>query len=157
MVISKGKEGAVQLRERWWIFPRVIKHEAFPWTQGANGLQTSHKAEVLRSNNLKIGCGCKWQKRKSAPFQITGKLRCIHTDNGFKQVQKAYLALISYLDKLVHPSCMQSVQTSPQAIPWARGSHMSCVEAFVTGIKIESSHQSPFGGLIKGSRWFPNR
>ena len=26
---------------------------------------------------------------------------------------------------------------------------MSCVEAFATGIKIESSNQSPFGGLIK--------
>ena len=26
------------------------------------------------------------------------------------------------------------------------------VKAFVTGIKIESSDQSPFGGLIKGSR-----
>ena len=30
--------------------------------------------------------------------------------------------------------------------------YMSRVEAFATGIKIESSDQSPFGGLIKGSR-----
>ena len=49
----------------------------------------------------------------------TGKLRCIDTDNGFKQVQKAYLALISYLDKLVQPSYMLTVQISPLATPWA--------------------------------------
>ena len=29
---------------------------------------------------------------------------------------------------------------------------MSCVEPFATGIKIESSDQSPFGGPTKGSR-----
>ena len=29
--------------------------------------------------------------------------------------------------------------------------YMSCVEAFATGIKIESSDQSPFGVPIKGS------
>ena len=29
---------------------------------------------------------------------------------------------------------------------------VSCVGVFATGIKIESSDQSPFGGLIKGSR-----
>ena len=29
------------------LVPRVSKHEAFPWTREANGLQTSHKAEVL--------------------------------------------------------------------------------------------------------------
>jgi len=33
--------------------------------------------------------------------QIAGKLRSIPTDNGFKQVQIAYLAVISNLDKLV--------------------------------------------------------
>ena len=38
--------------------------------------------------------------RKSAPFQIAGKLRCIAPGNGFKQVQIAYLAVITYLDKL---------------------------------------------------------
>ena len=38
----------------------------------------------------------------------------------------------------------------------ARGSHMFRVEAFATGIKIESWDQSPFGGPIKGSRWPPN-
>ena len=37
--------------------------------------------------------------RKSAPFQIAGKLRGTPTDNGFKQVQIAYLAVISNLDK----------------------------------------------------------
>ena len=30
--------------------------------------------------------------------------------------------------------------------------YMSHVEVFVTGIKIESSDQSPFGGLIKGCK-----
>ena len=30
--------------------------------------------------------------------------------------------------------------------------YMSHVEVFVTGIKIESSNQSPFGGLIKGCK-----
>ena len=39
--------------------------------------------------------------RKSAPFQIAGKLRGAPTDNGFKQVQTAYLAVISNLEKLV--------------------------------------------------------
>ena len=34
--------------------------------------------------------------------------------------------------------------------------YMSRVEAFATGIKIESSDQSPLGGPIKGSRWPPN-
>ena len=33
---------------------------------------------------------------------------------------------------------------------------MSCVETFVTGIKIESSDQSLFWEPIKGSRWPPN-
>ena len=41
--------------------------------------------------------------RKSAPFQIAGKLRYTPTDNGFKQVQIAYLAVISNLEKLVQP------------------------------------------------------
>ena len=38
--------------------------------------------------------------RISAPFQIAGKLLGILTDNGFKQVQITYLAMISNLDKL---------------------------------------------------------
>ena len=54
-----------------------------------------------------------------APFLITGKLLSIDADNGFKQVQKGYLALISYLDKLGQPSYMLSVQISPLAKPWA--------------------------------------
>ena len=55
--------------------------------------------------------------RKSAPFRIAGKLRCKAADNGFKQVQIAYLALISYLDKLVQPSYTLSMQISPLALP----------------------------------------
>jgi len=53
--------------------------------------------------------------RKSAPFRIAGKLR----SNGFKQVQIAYLAVISYLDKLVQPSYTLSTQISPLAMPRA--------------------------------------
>ena len=33
--------------------------------------------------------------------------------------------------------------------------YMSRVEAFATGIKVESSDQSSFWWLIKGSRWPP--
>ena len=54
--------------------------------------------------------------RKSAPFRIAGKLRCKAADNGFKQVQIAYLALISYLDKLVQPSYMLFMLISPLAV-----------------------------------------
>ena len=43
------------------------------------------------------------------PFQIAGKLGCKPTDNGFKQVQIAYLAVISNLDKLVQPNYMLSM------------------------------------------------
>ena len=43
---------------------------------------------------------------KSVPFQIAGKLRYTPTDNGFKQVQIAYLAVISNLDKPVQPCYM---------------------------------------------------
>ena len=42
--------------------------------------------------------------RKSAPFQIACKLRGTLTDNGFKQVQIAYLAVINNLGKLVQLS-----------------------------------------------------
>ena len=38
------------------------------------------------------------------PFQIGGQ--CKPIDNGFKQVQTAYLALISNLDNLVQPMLM---------------------------------------------------
>ena len=57
--------------------------------------------------------------RKSALFRIAGKLRCKAADNGFKQVQIAYLALISYLDKLVQPSYTLSMQISPLGLPRA--------------------------------------
>ena len=39
--------------------------------------------------------------RKSALFQTAGKLQGTPTDNGFKQVQIAYLAVISNLERLV--------------------------------------------------------
>ena len=55
--------------------------------------------------------------RKSAPFQIAGKLRYTPTDNGFKQVQIAYLAVISNLDELVQPCYMLLMQIRPLARP----------------------------------------
>ena len=33
--------------------------------------------------------------KKSMPFHVAGKLQCTATDNGFKQVKIAYLAVIS--------------------------------------------------------------
>ena len=50
------------------------------------------------------------QMRKSAPFQIAGKLRGTLTDNSFKRVQIAYLGVIGNLDKLVQPSYTLSWQ-----------------------------------------------
>ena len=47
--------------------------------------------------------------RKSAQFQIAGKLRGTLTDNSFKWVQIAYLGVIN-LDKLVQPSYTLSKQ-----------------------------------------------
>ena len=60
-----------------------------------------------------------YQVRKSAPFRIHGKLRRKATANGFKQVHIAYLAVISYLDKLVQPSYTLSMQIRPWGLPRA--------------------------------------
>ena len=60
-----------------------------------------------------------YQVRKLVLFRIAGKLRYKPADNGFKQVQLAYLAVISYLDKLVQPSYMLSTRISPLALPRA--------------------------------------
>ena len=57
--------------------------------------------------------------RKSAPFQIAGKLQYTPTDNGFKEVQIAYLAVISNLDRLVQPRYMLPMQIRPLARPRA--------------------------------------
>ena len=54
--------------------------------------------------------------RKSAPFQIAGKLRGILTDNSFKRVQITYLCVISNLDKLVQPSYTLSKSDRWQAL-----------------------------------------
>ena len=48
-----------------------------------------------------------------------GKLRCKAADNSFKLVQITYLAVISYLDKLVQPSYTLSARISPLALPRA--------------------------------------
>ena len=55
--------------------------------------------------------------RKSAPFQIAGKLQGTPTDNGFKQIQIAYLAVISNLERLVPLSYTLSMQIRPLANP----------------------------------------
>ena len=53
------------------------------------------------------------------PFQIVGKLRYTPVDNGFKQVQIAFLAVISNLDILVQPCYMLPLQISLLARPRA--------------------------------------
>ena len=57
--------------------------------------------------------------RKSAPFQIVGILRGTPTDDSFKQVQVAYLAVIGNLERLVPLSYMLSMQIRPLANPRA--------------------------------------
>ena len=57
--------------------------------------------------------------RKSAPFRIAEKLRGTPTDNGFKQVQIAYLAVISNLERLVQLSYMLAMQIKLLANPRA--------------------------------------
>ena len=49
------------------------------------------------------------------PFQIASQLQC--AASGFKQVEIAYLAAVSYLDKLVQPSHMLCTQFKPLALP----------------------------------------
>ena len=50
------------------------------------------------------------QMGKSALFQIAGKLQYTPTDNGLKQLQNAYLAVINSLDKLVQYCYMLPMQ-----------------------------------------------
>ena len=61
---------------------------------------------MLASNNFKSAEFCEL-------LQIAGKLQCIAAENGFKQVQIAYLAEIRNLDKLVQPSYTLSMQVGP--------------------------------------------
>ena len=56
---------------------------------------------------------------KLALFQIAGKLRYTPTDNGFKAVQIAYLAVISNLDKLIQPCYALPLQIMLLARPRA--------------------------------------
>ena len=56
--------------------------------------------------------------RKSAPFQIAGKLRRTSTDSVFEQAQIAYLAVISNL-RLFPLSYTLSMQIIPLANPRA--------------------------------------
>ena len=67
--------------------------------------------------------------RKSASFQIAGKLRGILTDNSFKRVQITYLCVISNLDKLVQPSYTLSKSDRWQALELAK----QCTEAVTCG------------------------
>ena len=48
------------------------------------------------------------QMTKSISFHIAGKLQGTPTDNGFKQVQIAYLAVISNLGKLSYTLSKQT-------------------------------------------------
>ena len=59
----------------------------------------------------------------------------------------------SFTDDILHVCVLRghALQWSSLALQGVVTS-MSHVEAFMTGIKIESSNQSPFGGPIKGSR-----
>ena len=59
------------------------------------------------------------KNEKTALFQIAGKLRGTPTDNGFKQVEIAYLAVISNLERLVPLSYTLSMQIRPLANPGA--------------------------------------
>ena len=56
--------------------------------------------------------------RKSAPFQIAGKLQRTSTDSVFKPAQIAYLAVISNL-RLFPLSYMLSIQIIPLVNPGA--------------------------------------
>ena len=86
----------------------------------ASGYQISHKTGVLASNNLEKGLiPSELYVRKLAPFQIAGKLQYMPTHNGFKQVQIAYLAVISNIDKLVLPGYMLPLQIRALARPRA--------------------------------------
>ena len=51
--------------------------------------------------------------RKTAPFPITGKLQCIGAENGFKQVETAYVAANCYFDKIEVFS-----EDIPRAVLW---------------------------------------
>jgi len=120
--LIKGRKGVVLVRTWSWIWLRATKREAFSSTQGATSLHFLLKAGVLPLDNLEIGwiCqGCWYQVRKSALIRIPGKLWCKTAGNGFKQLQFPYLAVISYLDKLLQPSYMLSMQISPLALPRA--------------------------------------
>ena len=84
---------------------RAIESEAFPQTNEANSLQFSLKAEVLPSNNLEMSRNCQGYVGKKQKnwhhLEVLVSYEYSHALNGFKQVQIAYLAAISYLDKLV--------------------------------------------------------
>ena len=59
-------------------------------------------------------------KRKNRyRFEVWVSYEYSHTLNDFKQVQIAYLAAISYLDKLVQPSYTLCTQIRPKATPRA--------------------------------------
>ena len=61
-----------------------------------------------------LGKALRWSelyvtKEKIDPFQTAGKLQNTPTYNGFKQVQIAYLAVISNLDKLYSPAWLHAI------------------------------------------------
>ena len=86
-------------------------------------IEESEKAgSCWESNPGKLACAA-----SALPLrydnQTTGQLPALTIlniqNNSFKQVQFAYLVVISYLDKLVQPSYPLSMQISPLALPRA--------------------------------------
>ena len=59
--------------------------------------------------------------------------------------------VISYHLPPNHPKSCVSIPKVGCGFTQGVVTYMSCVKAFATGIKIESSNQNPFGGPIKGS------
>ena len=55
--------------------------------------------------------------RKSAPFATARSDDRYSAQNGFKQIEIAYLALISHLDELIHPIYTLSTEIKPLAQP----------------------------------------
>ena len=81
-----------------WIWPRAAKHEQ-------HREQRTFSFLLLDHLEIRSICECyKYQLRTLVPLRIAGKLQCKAVDNGLKQVQIIYLAVISYLDKLFSPA-----------------------------------------------------
>ena len=74
-----------------------------------------------------------------------GRIRYYHSLCIFSFSQQCIQCRLGHSKAVSHSSGVAYDQ-------FTRSSHMFCVEAFAARIKIESSNQSPFGGLINGSK-----